>query len=257
MTHITCEIVIILWASGSSSKMKVLSRIVTASNWSMKKLLKVSGTKIRENKQFWGKLSMKTTKTLFYLYSFSWHVLSLNLCFVTKLSLQAMARKTSTNVNSFQRFWKKFSPKYFFPAHTWNHLLSNRHMHEKAWKLGMSQPSDNIDRRKGKGCEWSQGQECKEEWEASEKIKVSVQNWQRSMGIYLFQWLWFQKADWYESLTICKGNEFSKDWLERGWLPRKEWWYNEEAGNGQLIFHNVSVDICMHSVFQLLIMQNT
>lgn len=77
-------------------------------------------------------------------------------------------------------------------------------MHEKAWRLGMSQPSDNIDRRKGKGSECSQGQDCKEEWEASEKIKVSIENWQRSMGIYLFQWLWFQKTDRYESEQFAR-----------------------------------------------------
>lgn len=124
-------------------------------------------------------------------------------------------------------------------AYTWNHLLSKRHMHEKAKRLEMSQPSDNIDIRKGEGCECSQGQDCKEEWETSEKIKVSIENWQRSMGIYLFQWLWFEKTDRYESEQFARVMNLPRTGLRR-WLPRKEWWHNEEAGNRQLIFHNVA-----------------
>lgn len=47
-------------------------------------------------------------------------------------------------------------------------------MHEKALRLGTSQPNDNTDRRKGKGCEWSQGQNYKEEWEASEEFRSQL-----------------------------------------------------------------------------------
>lgn len=40
----------------------------------------------------------------------------------------------------------------------------------------MSQLSDKTDRRKGKGCELSQDQECKKQQEASEEIEAPIPN---------------------------------------------------------------------------------
>lgn len=70
--------------------------------------------------------------------------------------------------------------------------------------------------RMGEGCEWSQGQDCKEEWEASEEIWVPIQNWQRSMGTCLFQWPWFQKTDWYQSEKFARVMNLARTGLRQG-----------------------------------------
>lgn len=224
--------------SGSSSKIKVLPGTVTARYWSMMKLLKVNRTKTCENKcSFEATFPWKQQTPLFYFCIFSWRVV---IKFMLYDKTITMAKKTSINLWWILAygFRRNLALNASFLC---SHLEPSPQQQAHAWKS--SKTGDVTAQwqhwQKGEGCEYSQGQDCKEEWETSEKIKVSIENWQRSMGIYLFQWLWFQKTDRYESEQFARVMNLPRTGLRR-WLPRKEWWYNEEAENGQLIFHNVT-----------------